>query len=254
MGFCNKHKVNIEDIKGKYGFTFSGKCPVCEAELEKEEATTMRDIQRQTQLRLFRQMNIEPEFYSATLENFITNTTEQKKGVSAIEKLVSGEKKKIVMLGKNGTGKTHLAIAAVKKIGGAIYTMNEINIRIRASYAPSAIETEGAILEALIRLPLLVIDELGRTKGSDAEKNTLSHIIDRRHQRYLPLILISNRHYKGDCPNGECPDCFENFIGEDTMSRLAQDAILLRFYGDDWRVSHRRTTPTDKLLVKPYTK
>jgi len=254
MGFCDKHKIFFEDLKGKHGFTFSGKCPVCEEEFEKEEEIKMIEAKRQAQLRLFNQMNIEPEFYRATLENFFANTAEQKKAIRAIDKLILGEKKKIVMLGKNGTGKTHLAIAAVKKIGGAIYTMNEIGIRIRDSYSSSAIEKEGAILERLSWLPLLVIDELGRTKGSEAEKNILSYIIDKRHQRYLPLILISNKHHKGDCPSGECPDCFENFIGEDSMSRLTQNGILLRFFGDDWRENHRRTAPIGKLLVEPQEK
>lgn len=250
MGFCDKHKIYFEDMKGKHGFTFSGKCPVCEAELMKEEETKMREAQRQAQLRQLTQMHIEPEFYNATLDNFITDTAEQKNGVNAIKKLLSGEKQKIVMLGKNGTGKTHLAVAAIKeKHGGAIYSMSEIAIRIRDSYSPLAAEKEGAILETLSRLPLLVIDELGRTKGSEAEKNILSYIIDKRHQRYLPLILISNRHYAGDCLSGGCPDCFENYIGEDTMSRLTQNGILLRFSGNDWRMSHRRTTPTDKLLI-----
>jgi DNA replication protein DnaC len=116
--------------------------------------------------------------------------------------------------------------------------MYEITVQIRASYTSQATRTELDIVDELARLPILVIDEMGRTKGSDAEQNWLSYIIDKRHVRHLPTILISNKHVRKDCENKKdgCPNCLENFMGEDVMSRLNQEGGLLRFTGEDWRL------------------
>lgn len=239
MKHCPIHNIDYQGTIGNGSFKIDRPCPRCEEELEKQEKAKAEEEQRRAQIQTYTKMNIEPEFYNATLESYIAETAEQMVAVRAIKRLVLGEIKKLVMLGTNGTGKTHLAIAAVKELGGAIYSMSEILVRIRDSYSPFSSETEGAIRAELIKLPLLAIDELGRTKGSDAEINTLSYIVDKRHQKLLPLILISNRHSSNDCQRGGCPECFENYIGEDSMSRLVQDGLLLRLSGSDWRKSHK---------------
>ena len=118
--------------------------------------------------------------------------------------------------------------------------MYEISARIRASYVSGAKETELDIVDELARLPILVIDEIGRTKGSDAETNWLSYIIDKRHVRHLPIILISNKHLNKTCEYRNtqqkgCKDCLENYISEDIMSRLSEDGYLVTFKEGDYR-------------------
>ena len=162
------------------------------------------------------------------------------RSVQTVKRLIAGEIQQIVMTGSNGTGKTHLAIAAVKELKGKIYTMYEITTRIRQSYSPRADETELEIVDELARLPMLAIDEVGRTKGSDAELNWLSYIIDKRHTRGLPTIIISNKHVRKHCPNGGCPDCLENYLSGDVMSRLTDNGVLLQFNWADWRKIKRQ--------------
>jgi len=82
---------------------------------------------------------------------------------------------------------------------------------------------------------MLAIDEVGRTKGSDAELNWLSYIIDKRHTRDLPTIIISNKHVRKYCPLGGCPECLENYLSGDVMSRLTEGGVLLQFNWEDWR-------------------
>jgi DNA replication protein DnaC len=146
---------------------------------------------------------------------------------------------KLVLLGSNGTGKTHLAVGIVRVLGGAIYSMYEITTRIRASYVSGAKENELQIVDELARIPMLAIDEIGRTKGSDAETNWLSYIVDKRHARGLPLMLISNKHTRKTCPDGGCQNCLENYISEDIMSRLAEDGYLVNMIGEDYRRKKR---------------
>jgi len=261
---CRKHgeyeaeTVHYDESKSAFppyevirpAYDLDGPCPVCLAESEiilaqqeiRKKAKGERE-QAESRIRNFEYMNIEPAFYAASFENFITSTDEQRHNVDRMQALVRGDIKKIVMTGKNGTGKTHLACAALHALGGRIMTMYEISTSIRATYSPSAQYDELYLVNGYARLPLFVIDEIGRTKGSDVEANWLSYIIDKRHVRDLPTILISNKHTRKACPNSGCADCLENYIGEDIMSRLCENGVLLKFAGDDWRKRRERPLP-----------
>jgi DNA replication protein DnaC len=251
-GICPEHGP----FRGEYfvymGVRYGPYCPECEREktekiakedAEKEARKIAEDKEKEQLAFLARmhEMNIEPAYYESTFDNFKATTPELEHNLARVKALVSGEIKKIVMIGKNGTGKTHLACAAVHALGGKIMTMYEISTTIRASYTSTAKHDELEIVDELARLPLLAIDEIGRTKGSDTEANWLSYIIDKRHVRGLPLILISNKHVRKTCPKGGCPDCLENYIGDDIMSRLCEDGVLLKFSGEDWRKIPRNT-------------
>lgn len=215
-------------------------CPVCveehekaiaEKEKESRESMLSADIAAAN-----KRQNIEPDYWGATLEGYHAKTAEQKKALSTIERMIASKRGKVVMLGKNGTGKTHLAVCAVRALDGRILSMYEITTRIRATYSARSKEDELDVVDELSRLSLLAIDEIGRTKGSDAETNWLSYIIDKRHARRLPLILISNKHQRRECPKKDgCQDCLENYLSEDIMSRLREDGVVVRFDWDDYR-------------------
>lgn len=232
---CEKHGEYDERKVTIFGKEIMMDCPSCTEEKLNEERKKEIEENKNAITKEMERKNIEPIFYGATLENYIVENAEQKKAKEAIEKLIEERKGKIIMLGKNGTGKTHLAVCAVKGIGGRIYTMYEIATRIRASYTARAKEDELDIVNELARIPLLVIDEIGRTKGSDAEENWLSYIIDKRNSRGLPLIIISNKHTQKTCKEGGCKDCVENYLSEDVMSRLCVDGKVLYFTGEDFR-------------------
>lgn len=232
---CEKHGIVYENELKIGSLTIMRQCPQCLEEIDSEEKQKDEERQREIELAKYEAMNIEPMFYDATLDNFAANTPELKRAVEAIRRLISGEIQQIIMIGKNGTGKTHLAVAAVKLLGGRIYSMYEIATRIRATYTQRAHEDELDVVDELSRVPLLAIDELGRTKGSDAETNWLSYIIDKRHARMLPTIIISNKHLRKDCPVNGCDSCLENYISEDIMSRLTENGVLIKFTGEDWR-------------------
>jgi DNA replication protein DnaC len=214
-------------------------CPKCQeaalADYNKHEADEAKRNAKTFREEKLRGMNIEPAYHEASFSNFQAVTLELEKNLERVRELIDGKISKIVMTGKNGTGKTHLACAALQIKGGRIQSMYEISTMIRSSYTAKADRSELEIVDDLARLPLLVIDEIGRTKGGDADANWLSYIIDKRHVRGLPLILITNKHVKRDCPEKGCAGCLENYIAEDIMSRLCENGVLLRFTGEDWR-------------------
>lgn len=242
MKLCEKHGIEFEPKALMVGQLKIGEtnCPECEAEADREQAR--QDEERRAaadaaaRAAFLRQANIEPVYDGATFDTFDAATEELQRAVSVMRRLVVGEVRQVVMIGKNGTGKTHLAVAAIQAMrSGLIMSMYEISTKIRETYTARATETELQVVDRLAREKLLVIDELGRTKGSDTEANWLSYIIDKRHVRNLPTVIISNKHVRKICPSSGCPDCLENYIGEDIMSRLSEGGVMLRFTGEDYR-------------------
>lgn len=241
VAHCDIHGIDYEQSTISIaGIEINTGCPECEKKMQDADDAKKEDtLEKLSRLRL-QGMNIEPMYLGSTLESFVVSNQEQQRAKAAVERLVAENKGKIVMLGNHGTGKTHLAVGAVRILGGKILTMYEISTRIRATYTPRANEDELDVVDDLSRLPLLAIDEIGRTKGSDAETNWLSYIIDKRHVRGLPLILISNKHARRNCTMKDgCPNCLENYISEDIMSRLSEDGIVINFSGDDYRIKKR---------------
>jgi hypothetical protein len=56
----------------------------------------------------------------------------------------------------------------------------------------------------------------------------------------MPLVLISNLHLMEDCPEKEgCPKCLENFFDNDVISRITEDAVVMKFTGEDYRLKKR---------------
>lgn len=239
MAHCEKHGDYTEQTADIFGISLRTGCPACEKERDEiEYQEGVRQAQEAERERL-ESLNIEPMYFCSTLDNFIAGSPEQQRALSYAQAMVKDRAGKLVLLGSNGTGKTHLAVGIVRIIGGAIYSMYEITTRIRASYVSGAKEHELQIVDELARIPMLAIDEIGRTKGSDAETNWLSYIVDKRHARGLPLMLISNKHTRKTCPDGGCQNCLENYISEDIMSRLAEDGHLVNMTGEDYRRKKR---------------
>lgn len=204
-------------------------CGECEKEMEAViESAPERDSESRLEA-----MGIGKLYYNSDFTNFDAYTAELKCYAGIAENFANNPSGKLVMLGENGTGKTHLAVAILKAAGGVMHTMYEIGVMLRDSYSEGS--NEKQTLKALCGHDLLVIDEVGRTKGGNWELDWMSHIVNTRHAAQKPLILISNRHLKQNCPGGGCDKCLENFFDNDVISRITEDGIVMRFTGEDYR-------------------
>ena len=236
---CKKHGL----VKGYYIETEEdGRryvCEKCEAEEkireQEEELARQAESLKKERYATYRERNIEPEYWEKELKDFIPQTPEQEKALEAVKKMIADKTGKVILLGSNGVGKTFLGCMAVKALGGKILSMYEITTMIRQCYSSRAEMTELEFVEKLANLPLLVIDEMGRTKGSEAELNWLSYILDKRHTRNLPFMILTNTHLSRDCPKKGCENCFERFVNNDVLSRLRQNSKVITIKAPDYR-------------------
>ncbi|MDR2044877.1 MAG: ATP-binding protein [Clostridium sp.] len=99
--------------------------------------------------------------------------------------------------GTKGTGKTHIAAAIANYLldkGTAVICMNERDLfgRIRRTFSTSGGMDESAVLETYKRVPLLIIDDLGKERATEWTLATLYAIIDWRYNSAMPLIITTN--------------------------------------------------------------
>ena len=219
---CNLHGDYTAESITIYGRTFKTCCPICAAIAEAEE-------QKQEKAKNYERMNIEPCYQGLTLADYLPKNETQQRAKNAVEKLINGELKKVILLGSNGLGKTMLGSIAAAELEGCIYTAYEISLIVNGA------ADKYSQLDRLARLPILVIDEYEKSRNSEAKENIFSYILDKRHVRGLRTMIMSETHLFRSCKNGGCNDCFESILKNDIVSRFKQDAEIIEITGQDQR-------------------
>lgn len=134
----------------------------------------------------------------------------------------------LLMLGKPGTGKTHLAAAIAAHViqhgaaTAAYRTVSSILQYIKGSYSRDSEYSEADAFDSLTAPDLLLIDEVGATKATEFEQATLFQIINARYEEQLPTVVISN------LMPGELPAA----IGERCVDRLREGGGIALVF--DW--------------------
>ncbi len=106
-----------------------------------------------------------------------------------------------VLLGKNGSGKTHLAAAIAnerlaKGDRVAFANVPDLLDELRAAYAPDARRRYDDIFRTLAEMPVLILDDLGAQKSSPWAEEKLYQLLNHRHLARALTVITSNVHPK----------------------------------------------------------
>lgn len=233
---CEIHGVYEAETFFICGRTFEMGCPECDRLGSLAEKIKAEKAKEKARCFLLIRRGIEPEYQGRHLGDYIAETESEKKALQSAWDLKNGVIKKLVLVGRNGTGKTMLGSILAQECGGIIITMFALSARIRAGYSEGL--SEYAVLMELLEYDFICIDELGRTKGSEAERNWLSFLIDKCHVRGKKLMILSNRLMAKDLSPDRKGEALETFFDNDIVSRL-RDARIIKIDGRD-----RRTVTT----------
>lgn len=161
--------------------------------------------ERQLKKRL-KKANIPKRYHSKTLDNFKADTDQRRTAVQRVRRFVkefdaSSEKGGLFLLGASGTGKTHLAVAALKELverghTGLFYNSSSMIRDFRNRAGGSIGEDENERLNRLVSSDILVLDDLGVTRLSDFVREQTYSIIDQRYSENKSLIVTSNLNMK----------------------------------------------------------
>lgn len=142
----------------------------------------------------------------------------------------------LVLTGSIGTGKTHQAYGALRRIAAAgprrfemiATTAPDLYGRLRPGGSDKGTEYE---LKRLCRIPLLLLDDLGTEKLSEFTEEATYRLINERYNECLPILITTNFQIRS-ADGG--PDLTSR-LGERLASRLAQAATVVRLDGPDRR-------------------
>ena len=239
---CGK-EYNQPAIISSFGVIIARCCPECVNKYDIAEKSKQKHHKDESKAAWLEDIGIKENYVKATLDNYKPTTESQYEALNACKLIDSGDITKLVLLGGNGVGKTHLASALVKKHNGLLITAYEMFATYRQCFTGKTSELD--VIKKFSRLPLLAIDEYGRTKGSEAEENFMSAIIDNRHSNNLPTLILSNLIRKRDCvffsnnnkacENCQRNNCLESRLTRDVISRLRENSKVILIEGEDYR-------------------
>ena len=215
------------------------KCPQCrevewEAGREAREKAAAEERWKHRE-QLIAATNLPQEYRTKTFENFTPNNDSQRNALNLSRRFVKGwEKAKaggygLLFFGACGTGKTHLASAIlcelIDTVKSKYYKASEIFTAVRRTYSYQAGRSEDEVIDYFSSIDLLVIDELGVQKGSDAEKRILFSILDNRLSNKRPTLLLTNLK----------KDDLKTLLGERLYDRARSKCVPSVFIGDSMR-------------------
>lgn len=251
---CDSHGAYASYFTQRSPGNGSG-CPVCAAEAQKiadqEEAQAQHQkAQADILARRLGSAMIPPRFQGKDFDSFHADGERQQKVLKVCREYADNfnkhynEGRSLLLLGNVGTGKTHLAAAIadqiVRKSGfTALYrTVYGILQYVKGSFDREAEYNESQAFSAFIDPHLLIIDEVGATKTSEFEQQTLFNIINGRYEQQVPTIVISNL----------MPDELVSALGERCVDRLREGGGIAQVF--TWGSARKKITFEDQ-GVKP---
>ena len=156
--------------------------------------------------------------------------------------------KGLLLRGRHGVGKTHLAVAMLREIiatkgaRGYFYETRELLKLVRDTFAAPG-ESEMDVLRPVLDADILVLDDLGAEKTSEWVQETLGLVVNTRYSERRPTIFTTNLDDSADTTN---PNSMYVQLGARTRSRLFEMCHWVDMEGPDVReVGSPNPTPAD---------
>jgi DNA replication protein DnaC len=167
------------------------------------------------------------------------------------------DKTGLMLVGRAGRGKTHLAVGVAKAligekgVGCVFYDYADLLKEIQDSYNASVNATELGLLRPVFETEVLVLDDLGSVRPTEWRWDTIRLILNTRYNKSLTTIITTNFADEPAAgavdPDGIVSESFATAraaaredtlgdrIGERMRSRLHEMCRLVELVGQDFR-------------------
>lgn len=150
---------------------------------------------------------VPPLYTNASFDNFQTpqdnpSASRDLKNVLVMVKAFArefpnNEKPGLLLIGEPGTGKTHLAVAALnilisRGFEGLFFDYQNLLERIRSGYDASSGQSDREAYRSALDSEVLLLDDLGAHRVTDWVEDTVTSIVTYRCNNRKPLIATTN--------------------------------------------------------------
>lgn len=146
--------------------------------------------------------------------------------------------KGLLFMGRCGTGKTHLAVAALAevirrhRIRGLFVSFSELVVQLQMSFDGSG-PSRADILEPVLQADLVVLDELGATRPTAWVMDVLYYVLNTRYMHQRLTLCTTNYTDTANPERGE--ETLADRLSVPVRSRLYEMCDEVRLYGEDYR-------------------
>jgi DNA replication protein DnaC len=149
----------------------------------------------------------------------------------------------LLLVGPTGTGKTHLAVAALRQLlargfDGVFFDYQNLLERIYAGYSDKLGTSDREAYRSALDSEILLLDDLGAHRINDWVEDTVTSIITYRYNHNKPLIATTNLADPdlGGMDNKE-RTTIEDRVGPRARSRLFEMCTVVKTWGaPDYRI------------------
>jgi DNA replication protein DnaC len=103
----------------------------------------------------------------------------------------------MLLFGRNGRGKTHLAVSILRRVTSPATTIRFCNVpeflaEMKASFNAGPEANANVLLQRCKDADVLVLDDLGQERATEWVVDTLGALIFHRHREQKPIIVTTN--------------------------------------------------------------
>ncbi|MCK0552555.1 ATP-binding protein [Pantoea ananatis] len=199
-GEFTQHRIWMNSFGGRIAEKRS-RCPACIVASLEETRGSRKALQVAL---LTDNANIAERFDGCTLENYVAVNDRARRNLGMLKTYAKRwpdmykAGTSLILSGKPGTGKNHLAVGLAKAViaehqaSVLLTSVLKIIRAVRRSWGKNSEYSEEEVIAMYTDKDLLIIDEIGVQYSSDSEKITLFEILNTRYERMLPTVMISN--------------------------------------------------------------